>query len=129
MSRGLGKTQLKLLAALRHHGREARLESLAALSAGLIGDLGSRVPFGRAPSRSQYVATSRAVATLRRRGLVDVQGVGTKRGKMEWPRRPDGTVRPVWRFRNPSRYALVRVSVDTSPPENAELEGTAGEDK
>lgn len=77
MPRPLGPLQNKLLAALRRHGRDTTLEGLAALSAGLIPDLDARPPYGRAPTRSEYVSTARAVAALRRRGLIHTEVAAT----------------------------------------------------
>lgn len=115
MSRTLGPVQLKLLHALRRHGREATLESLAAFAAGLIPNLEARSPYGRAPSRAQYVSVARAVAALRRRGLVRTETAGTARGRIEWTRTPAGTMRPVWRFRHPGKRLIVRPVVDSLP--------------
>jgi hypothetical protein len=113
MPRGLGPLQLKLLTALRRHGREATLGSLAALAAGLSPNLNARPPYGRAPSRAQYVSVARAVAALRRRGLVHTTMAGTKRGCLEWPRSAAGAARPVWRFRHPGKRLIVRATVDS----------------
>jgi hypothetical protein len=77
-SRPLGPLQTRLLAALRRHGRETTLERLAALSAGLIPNLDARPPYGQAPTRSQYVSAARAVATLRRRGLIRTHSPGSR---------------------------------------------------
>ncbi len=63
---------------------------VAALAAGLIDDLATRPPYGRAPSRACYTAVTRAIAALRRRGLVVTETVGTTRGRMEWLRGDDG---------------------------------------
>jgi hypothetical protein len=117
MPRGLGTLQLKLLTALRRHGRATNLESLAALAAGLTPDLDARPPYGRSPSRATYVATARAVAALRRRGLVQTKMVGTRRGRIEWIRMlPDGRPHPRFRFRNPSKYLLVTCSMRSPGP-------------
>jgi hypothetical protein len=113
MPRGPGSLQLKLLTALHRHGREATLGSLAALAAGLTLDLDARPPYGQAPSRAKYVAVARAVATLRRRGLVHTEMTGTKRGRLEWPRSAAGAARPVWRFRHPGKRLIVRATVDS----------------
>src|SRR4051812_13517970 len=99
----LGPIQHKLLAALRRHGRDTTLESLAALSAGLIPDLNARPPYGRLPTRSQYASAARAVATLHRRGLIHTEVAGTARGRLEWPLNANAGLRPVWRFRHPGK--------------------------
>ncbi len=104
----LGALQRRLLHAVRRHGSEASLESLAALAAGLIQDLGARPPQGRAPTRSQYVAVARAVASLRRRGLVEARIMGTAKGRLLWPRSASARLRPVWRFVHPGKRLLVR---------------------
>jgi hypothetical protein len=83
MPRTTGPLQRKILAALRRHGREAPLEDLAALAANLIADLDLRPPYGRAPSAAQYKATARAVAALRRRGLVAVERFGVAKRIVE----------------------------------------------
>lgn len=113
MSRPLGPLQQKLLAALRRHGRDTTLESLAALSAGLIPDLNARPPFGRDPSRPKYVSVARAVSTLHRRGLVDVEVAGVARGCLEWPKNANAGARPAWRFRHPGKRLRVRAVVDS----------------
>jgi hypothetical protein len=109
----LGPLQTKLLTALRRHGHEVSLGSLAAFAAGLIPDLKARPPYGRAPRRATYVAVARAVAGLRRRGLVSTTMAGTTRGRLEWRQTGDGKVRPVWRFRHPGKRLLVRPTVDS----------------
>ncbi len=128
MPRALGHIQLKILTALRRHGREARLDSLAAFVAGLIDDLGARLPYGRSPSRSQYVSAVRAVAALERRGLVETAVVGTAKGRMEW-RIEDGRLRAVWRFRHPGKRLIVRAAapVDSLELESSPLQGGHGD--
>ena len=63
----------------------------------------------------------------RRRGLVVTETIGTTRGRMEWLRGDGGTVRPRWRIMNPSKYVVVRVSVDSSGPAIVQAEATAGD--
>lgn len=116
MPRSLGPLQLKLLYALRRHGREASLERLVAFAAGLVPNLDARPPYG-SPRRSTYVSVARAVATLRRRGLVETKAAGTRKGRIEWQRTPAGAARPVWRFRHPGWRLVVRPVVDSLPPE------------
>jgi hypothetical protein len=113
MARPLGPLQQKLLAALRRHGRETTLGSLAALSAGFIPDLVDRPPCGRVPTRSEYVSVARSVAALRRRGLVHTEVAGTARGRLEWPRNGSAGARPVWRFLHPGKRLIVRLVVDS----------------
>lgn len=105
----LGPLQKRLLDALRRHGRNCSLQSLAALAAGIIPDLNACPPFGWMPPRAGYVATARAIAALRRRGLVTTRMIGTTKGRIEWP--TDG--KPVWRFRNPSTRLVVSLVVDS----------------
>ena len=114
---GLGPLQLKLLHALHRHGRETSLESLAALAVGLIPDLATRPPKEPLPRRATYVAVARAIATLRRRGLVHTEMAGTARGRLEWPQNATGAARPVWRFRHPGKRLIVRPVVDSLLPE------------
>jgi hypothetical protein len=83
----LGPLQQTLLAALRRHGR--------------------------APTRSQYVSAARAVATLRRRGLIHTRVAGVARGRLEWPRNGSGVARPTWRFKHPGKRLIVRLTVDS----------------
>jgi hypothetical protein len=109
--RPLGPLQLRLLDALRHHRREASLGSLAALAAGLIPDLGdARLPAHRGVSPARYSAVARAVAALRRRGLIETRMAGSTRGRMTWLPAPDGRRRPVWQFRNPTRRLHVKLA-------------------
>jgi hypothetical protein len=115
---GLGPLQLKLLHALRRHGRETSLESLAAYAAGLIPDLATRPPHSPLPRRSTYVSVSRTVASLRRRGLVDTKVAGTANGRLEWPQNAPGAARPVWRFRHPGKRLIVRPVVDSLRPKS-----------
>jgi hypothetical protein len=56
---------------------------------------------------------ARAVATLRRRGLVHTEMAGTAIGRLEWPQNAAGAVRPVWRFRYPGKRLIVRAVVDS----------------
>jgi hypothetical protein len=114
--RPLGPLQQKLLTALRRHGRETTLEGLAAFAAGLIPDVQTRPPYGQAPTRSQYVSTARAVATLHRRGLVHTKVTGTARGRLEWPENGPPGARPIWRFRHPGKRLIVRAAVDSLAP-------------
>jgi hypothetical protein len=116
MRHRISRLQQLLLDALRRHGRVASLESLAALAAGLIPNLDTRPPYGRAPARARYVAVARAVATLRRRGLVDARRTPTKRGRLEWQFGPVGRLRPVWRFSHPGTRLWVRAIVDSLAP-------------
>jgi hypothetical protein len=109
MSRPPGPLQRKLLGAMRRHGRATSLASLAALAAGLVPDLDTRPPYCWVPPRATYVSVARAVAGLRRRGLVDTEVAGTKKGRLEWPR----NTRPVWRFRHPGKRLIVRAGVDS----------------
>jgi hypothetical protein len=90
----LGPLQVKLLQALRRYGCETSLESLAAYAAGLIPALGTRPPIVPGPRRATYVAVARAIATLRRRGLVHTEVIGTANGRLEWPRNVAGAVCP-----------------------------------
>ena len=113
MPMSLGPLQLKLLHALRRHGREASLVSLADIAAGLIPDRATRPPQEPLPRRATYVSVARAVATLRRRGLVHAEMAGTAIGRLEWPQNATGTVRPVWRFRHPGKRLIVRAVVDS----------------
>jgi hypothetical protein len=108
MPRTPGPLQLKLLAALRRDGRESSLGALAAFAAGLIPDLGTRLPAQQGPSRAQYSAAARAVAALRRRGLIQTRMVASTRGRMLWLPAADGRPCPVWRFRNPTRSLFVK---------------------
>ncbi len=101
-----------LLHALRRHGRATSLGNLAALAAGLISDLDTRPPYGWVPPRATYVSVGRAVAGLRRRGLVDTKVAGTRKGSLEWPQNS----RPVWRFRHPGKRLIVRAVVDSLVP-------------
>jgi hypothetical protein len=112
LSRPLGPLQRRLLDALRRHAGQASLAALTAFVAGLIPDLNARPPEGRIPRRAVYVATARAVAALRRRGLVDTEIAGTAKGRLEWA----PGARPLWRFRNPSTRLLVRAVVDSLVP-------------
>ena len=50
----------------------------------------------------------------RRRGLVVTETIGSTRGRWNGIRSDGGTVRPRWRITNPSKYVVVRVSVDSS---------------
>jgi len=109
-----GPLQLRLLAALRRHGRETNLTSLAAFAAGLIPDLATRPPAQTGASPAQYSAVARAVAALRRRGLVQARMVGSMRGHMVWLPAADGRRRPVWRFQNPTRCLFVRLAPASS---------------
>jgi hypothetical protein len=109
VERGLGPLQRRLLHALRRHGRDTSLQSLAALASGLIPDLGTRPPYGGRTPHSRYVSVARAVAALRRLGLVDTQMAGTRKGRLEWSQ----NARPVWRFRHPSKRLIVRAVVDS----------------
>jgi hypothetical protein len=109
VSRPLGPLQLRLLDALRRHGRATNLQTLAALASGVSLDLEARPPHGWVPPRAMYVSVARAVAGLRRRGLVDTKVAGTKRGRLEWPQ----NARPVWRFRHPGKRLIVRAGVDS----------------
>jgi hypothetical protein len=114
MTRHLGPLQQQLLHALRRHGREATLVSLAALAAGLVSDLQARLPLDRAPSRAQYSSTARAISALRRRGLVTTLTAGIAKGRIEWCSGDRWPPSPLWRFRNPSTRTLVRaVPVET----------------
>ncbi len=110
MPRTLGPLQLRLLDALRHHGREASLGSLAAFAAGLIPDLGTRPPAQAFASWAQYTATARAVANLRRRHFIDTRMVASTRGRLVWPLAADGRPRPIWQFRNPTRLLYVKMA-------------------
>jgi hypothetical protein len=112
MSRPPGPLQLKLLGAMRRHGRATSLGNLAALVLGLILDLEARPPYGWVPPRATYVSVARAVAGLRRRGLVDTEVAGTRKGRLEWPQNS----RPVWRFRHPGKRLIVRACVDSLVP-------------
>jgi hypothetical protein len=114
MPRPLGPLQLKLLAALRRHGRATTLGNLTALAAGLILDLDTRPPYGWVPPRAAYVAVARAVAGLHRRGLVDTTMTGTAKGRLEWSQ----NARPVWRFRHPGKRLIVRAGVDSLVPKH-----------
>jgi hypothetical protein len=116
MPRRPGPLQLTLLHALRRHGRETSLESLAAFAAGLIPNLDARPPLGRAPARAQYVATARAVAALRHRGLIETRTIGTKKGRILWLPDANGRVLPAWVFRHPGKRLLVRATVDSLSP-------------
>jgi hypothetical protein len=110
MPRPLGPLQLRLLGALRHHGREASLQSLAAFAAGLIPDLGTRPPAQAFATWAQYTATARAVAALRRRHFIDTRMAASTRGRMMWPPATEGRPRPVWQFRNPTRLLYVKMT-------------------
>jgi hypothetical protein len=114
MPRPLGPLQHRLLLALRRHGRKASLQILAALAAGLINDLDTRPPYRWVPRRATYVAVARAVAVLRRRGLVDTTMTGTANGRLEWPQKSH----PVWRFRHPGKRLIVRAVVDSLAPKS-----------
>ena len=103
----MGPLQEKLLHALRRHGRETSLASLAAFAAGLVPDLSTRLSPDRVPSRAQYSATARAVAALKRRGLVATTTVGIAKGRIDWGSPKRWPPIPVWRFRNPSTRAIV----------------------
>jgi len=109
MTAPLGPLQRRLLAALIRHGRECSLQSLAALASGIISDLSTRPPVGRVPPRATYVAVARAVAGLRRRGLVTARIVGTTKGSLEWHLGAP----PVWRFRHPGKRLVVSLVVDS----------------
>jgi hypothetical protein len=80
MPRTLGPLQLRLLDALRRHGRETNLGSVAAYAAGLTSDLGTRLLPHQGPSWAQYSATARAVAALRRRGLIQTRMAAPRAG-------------------------------------------------
>ena len=110
MTRPLGPLQLRLLDALRRHGRETSLGSLAAFAARLIPDIGARLPAHVAASRPQYSAVARAVAALRRRGLIETRMAGSTCGRMTWLPAPDGRCRAVWQFRNPTRRLHVKLA-------------------
>jgi hypothetical protein len=110
---GLGPLQQRLLHALRRHGRETNLGALAAFAAGAIPDLGTRLSAHQAPSRAQYNATSRAVAALRRRGLIETRMAASTRGQITWLPPVDGRPRSVWRFRNPTRRLFVKLAPDS----------------
>ena len=109
MTAPLGPLQRRLLDALIRHGRDASLQSLAHYAAGIISTLDTRPPVGRVPGRSTYVATARAVAALRRRGIVTTRVVGTTKGSLEWP----ANGKPTWRFKNPSTRLMVSLVVET----------------
>jgi hypothetical protein len=83
------------------------------LAEGLIPNLDALPPYGRAPRRSRYVAVARAVAALRRRGLVNTYMAGTAKGRLEWPQNARAATRPVWRFRHPGKRLIVRAVVDS----------------
>jgi hypothetical protein len=107
-SHPFGSLQRLLLEALRRHGREASLQTLAMFAGAIIPDLGTRPPGGRAPSRARYVAVARAVAALRRRGLVQVERVGVVRGRIEWLPARGGRLQAKWHFLNPTTWIRVR---------------------
>jgi len=119
MSRALGPLQQRLLNALRRHGRETNLGALAAFAAGAIPDLVTRPPAHQGPSRAQYSAASRAVAALRRRGLVQTRMAASTRGRNLWLPATDGRLRPLWQFRNPTRRLFVKLAPDS--PNGTEL--------
>jgi hypothetical protein len=75
MSRGLGKLQRTLLDALLAYDREAEIPGLAYLVEGKIEQLGDDWPWRKEQhfSYATYKATVRAVATLRKRGLVETR--------------------------------------------------------
>ena len=114
MSQRLGPLQIRLLHALHQHGRETSLQSLAALAAGIIPELRSRPPARVLPGLATYKAVARAVAALRRRGLINTRMIGAARGQIVWQRGPGGTTAPRWQFRNPTRRLFVKAK------ENAE---------
>jgi hypothetical protein len=102
MTGELGPLQLKLLAALRRHASESTLENLVAFAAGFVPDLATRPPINRKPPRAVYASTARAVAALRRRGLVQVRSSGTAKGRIQWLPTPSGRLHGIWRFRHPA---------------------------